>query len=358
MIYKIFRPLIFQLDPESAHNLAINFLKYFPRFSTILTYEKNYNNLQNKIFDLDFASPIGLSAGFDKNCEIALNIQKFGFGFIEVGTVTPKAQTGNEKPRIFRLTKDQALINRLGFNNLGSEIFLQNLLKTKPHFNKILGVNIGKNKETDNAIIDYIELMSKFYQYADYLTINISSPNTKNLRDLQNEKQLKEFLSAIDNQKKQLQILTNKNTPILLKIAPDLDIKQQQSIAEIVADSQISGIIVSNTTINRNFNLQSQYANEIGGISGKPLFDQSNEVLKNFYKFTNGKIPLIGVGGIFNAQDAYQKIRCGASLVQIYSAFIFQGFSLVEKIKKDLSKLLINDGFNNIKQAIGIDNLQ
>jgi dihydroorotate dehydrogenase len=357
MIYKIFRPLIFQLNPESAHNLAINFLKYFPRFATILTCEKNYPNLQNKLFDLDFTSPIGLSAGFDKNCEMALTLQKFGFGFIEVGTVTPKAQIGNEKPRIFRLTKDQALINRLGFNNLGSEIFLQNLLKTKPHFNKILGVNIGKNKDTHDSAIDYLELMNKFYQHADYLTINISSPNTKNLRDLQNEKQLKEFLLAIDNQKKQLQITTNKNTPILLKIAPDLDIKQQQVIAEIVTNSHISGIVVSNTTIKRNFNIQSQYANELGGLSGKPLFDPSNEVLKNFYKFSNGKIPLIGVGGIFNAQDAYRKIRFGASLIQIYSAFIFEGFSLVEKIKKDLSKLLIKDGFKNIQQAIGIDNL-
>jgi len=357
MIYKIFRPLIFQLDPESAHNLAINFLKYFPRFATILTCEKNYSNLQNKIFDLDFSNPIGLSAGFDKNCETALTLQKFGFGFIEVGTVTPRAQSGNEKPRIFRLTKDQALINRLGFNNLGSEIFLQNLLKTKPHFNKILGVNIGKNKDTQDSAIDYLELMNKFYQHVDYLTINISSPNTKNLRELQNEKQLKEFLLAIDNQKKQLQITTNKNTPILLKIAPDLDIKQQQVIAEIVINSHISGIIVSNTTIKRDFNLQTQYANEIGGLSGKPLFDPSNEVLKNFYKFSNGKIPLIGVGGIFNADDAYRKIRCGASLIQIYSAFIFEGFGLVEKIKKDLSKLLIKDGFKNIQQAIGIDNL-
>lgn len=357
MIYKIFRPLIFRLDPELAHELAIKFLQYLPRFSTILAYEKHYPNLQNKLWNLDFANPIGLSAGFDKNCQIALAIEKYGFGFIETGTVTPKAQKGNDKPRIFRLSQDQSLINRLGFNNLGSEVFKKNLLEIKPHFPKILGVNIGKNKDTIDPVSDYLELVDRFYNYADYLTINISSPNTQNLRDLQNEKQLQILLEAIDQQKNQLQKTTKKNIPILLKIAPDLDITQQQAICEVVINSQISGIIISNTTISRNFNLKSKNHQELGGLSGKPLYLPSNQVLKNVYKFTKGKIPLIGVGGIFNAQDAYQKIRCGASLVQIYSAFIYEGFGLVEKIKKDLSLMIKRDGFKNIQQAIGVDNL-
>ncbi len=219
---------------------------------------------------------------------------------------------------------------------------------------------ISINKVKDSAkivdvISDYLELLIKFYQHADYLTINISSPNTQNLRDLQNEKQLREFLEAIDKQKKQLQNLTNKNTPILLKIAPDLDITQQQIIAELVANSLISGVIISNTTISRNFNLKSINYHEDGGLSGKPLFELSNNLLKNFYKFSKGKIPIIGVGGVSNAQEAYLKIKCGASLIQIYSAFIFEGFSLVEKIKRDLSLILEREGLQNIEQAIGIE---
>ncbi len=358
MIYKIFHPLIFGLDAEVAHNCAIKFLKYLPKFATILANEKNYKNLNLKLWNLDFSSPIGMGAGFDKNCEIASTLQQFGFSFVEVGTVTPKAQIGNDKPRIFRLEEDKSIINRLGFNNLGAEIFLKNLIATKVNFNKILGVNIGKNKDTIDPSADYLELIKLFYQHANYLTINISSPNTKNLRDIQEENQLQKFLQAIDIQKKQMQLLTNKDTPILLKIAPDLDENKLQAIAETVLDSQISGVIISNTTVARNFNLKSQHARQQGGLSGKALFDPSNQVLKNFYKYTKGKIPLIGVGGISSAEDAYHKIRCGASLVQIYSAFIYEGFSLVEKIKSDLSLILEREGFNNIQEIIGIDNLQ
>jgi len=356
MIYKIIRPIIFKLDAENAHDLAIKFLKFFPHLATLNVFNQEFDNLNLKVFDINFANPIGLSAGFDKNAEAIKALSKFGFGFIEAGTVTPKEQIGNDKPRLFRLVEDQAIINRLGFNNLGADNFLNNLKNFSQDQSKInIGVNIGKNKDTIDAVDDYIFLLNKFYQHAKYITINISSPNTKNLRDLQNEDHLDIFLQKISSQKKQLKDKFNKNLPLLLKIAPDLDLEQQKNIAHIVLKNQIDGIIISNTTIDSNLNLQSKLSVESGGLSGAPLFEKSNQILKNFYKFTEGKIPLIGVGGIKNAEDIYKKIKCGASLVQLYSAFIYQGFGVVEKMKKDLSELVKKDGFDNISKAIGCE---
>lgn len=349
--YQIFRPLIFKLDAETAHNLAINFLKYFPNLATIFTINKQYKNLQQKLFGLDFKSPIGMAAGFDKNAEAIKALQQFGFGFVEVGTVTPKAQAGNDKPRLFRLAEDKAIINRLGFNNKGAEVFAKNL-QNNPHKN-ILGINIGKNKDTENAVSDYILLLEKFYEAASYITINISSPNTKNLRDLQKEDQLDLFLSALISKKNELEKLHNKKTPIWLKVAPDLTLEEQKTIAQIALKNKIDALIISNTTISRPENLKSKNAQESGGLSGKPLFVKSNEVLKNFYNFTEGKIALVAVGGISNAQDVYTKIKCGASLVQIYSSLIYQGFGSVEKITKELSYLVEKDGLENISQARG-----
>ena len=352
--YPIFRNLIFKLDAEVAHEAAINFLKFCPKTATLLSLKKDYENLQNKLWNVDFSNPIGLAAGFDKNAEVALTLEKFGFGFVECGTVTPLAQDGNQKPRIFRLKQDKAIINRLGFNNFGAEVFAKNMATILPKIQVPFGVNIGKNKDNEDALSDYLLLLEKFYQNASYVTLNISSPNTKNLRDLQNENQLDLFLSKIFSKKNQLKIQHQKNTPILLKVAPDLSLNEQEKIAETALKYQIDGLIISNTTIDRDLNLKSKNAAETGGLSGAPLFSKSNEVLKNFYKFTNAKIPLIGVGGVGSATDAYEKIRCGASLVQIYSAFIYQGFGLVEKIKKELSKKIAEDGFKNISQAIGI----
>lgn len=352
-IYQFFRPLIFKIEPEKAHNLALNYLKFLPKFSSLLSVPKNYENLNNSLWNLNFLNPIGMSAGFDKNAEIIMPLFNFGFGFVEAGTTTPIAQTGNDQPRIFRLIEDQALINRLGFNNLGADYFYDNLSKINKNSSQIIGVNIGKNKDTIDASSDYILLLEKFYDHADYITINISSPNTKNLRDLQNESLLNDFLQKISQCKNNLQKISHKNTPILLKIAPDLELEQQKNIAKIVMDNAIDGIIISNTTIERNFNLKNSKSVESGGLSGKPLFEKSNEVLRNFYRLTDGKIPLIGVGGISSAQDAYTKIKNGASLVQIYSAFIYQGFALVEEIKKQLSENLKKDGFKNISEAIG-----
>ena len=352
-IYQFFRPLIFKIEPEKAHNLALNYLKFLPKFSSLLSVPKNYENLNNSLWNLNFLNPIGMSAGFDKNAEIIMPLFNFGFGFVEAGTTTPIAQTGNDQPRIFRLIEDQALINRLGFNNLGADYFYDNISKIHKNSSQIIGVNIGKNKDTIDASADYILLLEKFYNHADYITINISSPNTKNLRDLQDESLLNDFLQKISQCKNNLQKISHKNTPILLKIAPDLELEQQKNIAKIVMDNAIDGIIISNTTIERNFNLKNPKSAETGGLSGKPLFEKSNEVLRNFYHLTDGKIPLIGVGGISSAQDAYTKIKNGASLIQIYSAFIYQGFALVEEIKKQLSENLKKDGFKNISEAIG-----
>lgn len=368
--YQIFRPLLFKLDAERAHNLAIGFLKYFPNLATSCVINKRYKNLQQNLWNLDFASPIGMAAGFDKNAECLKALQQFGFGFVEVGTVTPRAQTGNEKPRIFRLQEDKAIINRLGFNNKGAEVFAKNItsflynqngqqsfvVKDSQKIHKaIIGINIGKNKDTENAVSDYIFLLEKFYEAASYITVNISSPNTKNLRDLQKEDQLDDFLTTLINKKNDLEKVHNKKTPIWLKVAPDLTLEEQKTIANIVLKNKIDALIISNTTISRPQNLSSKYSLEQGGLSGAPLFEKSNQLLKNFYNFTAGKIPLIGVGGVSSAQDIYTKIKCGASLVQIYSSLIYQGFGSIEKLTKDLSILVEKDGLKNISQAIGQD---
>ncbi len=352
-LYQFFRPLIFQLEPESAHNLAIEFIKNYPfNFGKIT----EYDNLKTKLWNLDFKNPIGIAAGFDKNAKIAAKLAKFGFGFIECGTVTPLAQSGNPKPRIFRLSKDQSIINRLGFNNDGAINFLNNIKTQLDDLSKLkipIGINIGKNKDSEDAVSDYISLLDKFYDYASYITINISSPNTKNLRDLQKSDQLDSFLKAIKNHQKSLQNKSKNHPPLLLKIAPDLTNQEQETIAAICLANKIDGIIISNTTISRPDHLSDPYKNEQGGLSGQALLDKSSQILKNIYQLTKAQIPIIGVGGISNAKDAYQKITFGASLIQIYSAFIYQGFGLVEKIKSDLSKQLAADGFKNLSEAVG-----
>lgn len=351
-IYKILRPIIFFLSPEKAHNLAINYLRFFPRTASLLSCVREYDSLKSNVFGLDFKNPIGMAAGFDKNAEVFDSLKEFGFGFIEAGTVTPKAQAGNPKPRIFRLKEDKAIINRLGFNNLGADNFEKNINLRKSN-DLILGINIGKNKDTQDDFADYSDLLKRFYEKASYITINISSPNTKNLRNIQSKDNLNKFLSNVLLLKSEIN--KDKNTPILLKIAPDLSDEELKDIAEVVLKNKIDGVIISNTTIDRNLNLKSSNQKEQGGLSGKPLFDKSNEVLKKFYQYSNKEVPIIAVGGISSAEDVYEKIKNGASLVQIYSAFIYEGFSLVEKIKKDLDVILQENGHKNISEAIGID---
>lgn len=347
--YPFVKPFLFQLDPELAHNLAILALKknLLPKFPT-----KSYLSLENKVFGINFENPVGMAAGFDKNADVFNNLNNCGFGFVECGTVTPQAQSGNSKPRLFRLVEDKAIINRLGFNNKGADYFLENV-KNKQNPKQILGINIGKNKDTIDEASDYLLGLEKFYQFASYITINISSPNTKNLRNIQKAEILDQFLEKITNKKVGLIKKYQKTVPILLKIAPDLAINEVEEIAKITLKNKIDGVIISNTTINEKENLKSRFKSENGGLSGAPLLIKSNKILELFYHLTEGKIPLIGVGGISSGFDAYQKIKLGASLIQIYSAFVFEGFYLVEKIKKELDYLLKKDGFTNISQAIG-----
>ena len=336
-LYPLIRPLVFKFPPEQAHHFAL-------RFSGILGKHYQHESLKQSLFGLDFANPVGLSAGFDKNAEAIAGLSKLGFGFLELGTVTPLPQPGNPQPRIFRLVEDEAVINRLGFNNEGLEVFCENLSKAE---HKVpLGANIGKNKDQKDAIADYVKGLEAVSPLADYVTVNISSPNTAGLRDLQEKNALRELLSAL---------MERRTKPILLKVAPDLDKSQIEQLAETVLDQKIDGLIVSNTTLDRPDSLQSIHKPESGGLSGKPVFAKSTEVLRQFARIIDGKIPLIGVGGIHNGTDAYAKIKAGASLVQLYTALIYQGPALVTRINRELVELLAQDGFNHISEAIGVE---
>jgi len=336
------KKILFNLDPENAHNIAIALLKKYPNFAFPKTTE--YNNLKNNIFGLDFANPIGMAAGFDKNAEIFHKLFNFGFSFVECGTVTIKPQKGNPKPRLFRLKKDKAILNSMGFNNNGIDVFLKSIQKYSIN-NNILGINIGKNKDAKNNSNDYVNLIKKSHQFCKYITINISSPNTKNLRNLQQKEHLDQFIKEVFAIKES----ENIKIPILLKIAPDLNEKQQEEIANIALKYKIDGLIISNTTM-------SIFKNKPAGLSGEPLLDKSNIILKNIFQMTQKKIPIIGVGGVSNANDVYKKIQLGASLVQIYTAFIYQGFTLVEEIKRQLSQMVKKDGLSSISEAIGLQN--
>lgn len=308
--------------------------------------------LAQNIFGLEFKNPVGMAAGFDKNAQVISPLLRQGFGFAEAGTVTPLPQPGNPKPRLFRLREDKAVINRLGFNNKGLDYFVKHFAR-RDHGLGIAGANIGKNKDTQEAAQDYVRGLNAVYPYADYITINISSPNTPLLRNLQEREPLSQLLSELINTKKQCALTHKKNIPLLLKIAPDIDAGQREDIAGTVLDKGIDGLIVSNTTISRPSSLQSIYKNETGGLSGSPLFGLSTSTLAEMYRLTKGKIPLIGVGGIASPEDAYLKICAGASLVQLYSALVYQGFGLVHAINHELPQLLKRDGFSHISEAIG-----
>ncbi len=337
------------MPPETAHNMAIAIIKngLFPRFPA-----RFYNNLRNIVFGIPFSNPIGLAAGFDKNGETTANIFKYGFGFAEIGTVTPLPQVGNHLPRLFRLDDDMAIINRMGFNNHGAERVIANL-KDVPK-RGIIGFNIGKNKVTVDPLADYGKILPMIYDWCDYITVNISSPNTAGLRDLQGREMLDELLSLVISKRNALNVEHSNYRPVLVKIAPDLDANQLEDIAELLISHNVDGVIISNTTISRPDDLKSKAKNEIGGLSGKPLFTMSTHLLYDFYKLTSGRIPIIGVGGIFNGYDAYEKIKSGASLVQIYSGMIYEGMGIVEKSKRQLSKLLQQDGFMSVSEAIGV----
>jgi dihydroorotate dehydrogenase len=342
-MYKfIIRPILFWFDPEKVHYFTfslIRVLSKIPGFSSIFKslYKVNDKRLEVEVFGLKFKNPVGLAAGFDKDAKLYKELSNFGFGFIEIGTLTPKPQEGNPKKRLFRLKKDEAIINRMGFNNGGVKAAIERLKKNK---NILIGGNIGKNKLTPNedAIQDYEICFNQLYDFVDYFAVNVSSPNTPNLRELQEKAPLTKLLLA-------LQTLNSKKInqkPILLKIAPDLTNEQLLDIIDIVNETKISGVIATNTTISRN-DLQSKNKSETGGLSGKPLTNRSTEVIRFLSEKSNKSFPIIGVGGIHSADDAIEKLNAGATLVQLYTGFIYEGPALVKAINKAiLQKNFVN----------------
>ena len=340
------RTLLFKLDPEKAHNLAIQSLK-FNLVSNIFDENKNDPIFKTKIFDKEIDNPIGMAAGFDKNAEVYNPLFRLGFGFVEVGTITPLKQYGNSKPRVFRLVEDEALINRLGFNNHGAEVVLDRIKSN----NKLglLGINVGPNKDSDNKINDYLIGLKTFHQVADYITINISSPNTENLRNFHEETKLKELLKSILKEKNDLK----SKVPIVVKISPDINEDQINLISEILLENKINAIIISNTSDSSRDLLSDIQKHQKGGLSGKPIEKKSNILINKFYKLLKGKIKIIGVGGVDSGQSAYDKFLAGADFVQLYTGMVFKGPNIVGIIKKDLKELLIRDGVKNFTEIVG-----
>tara|TARA_B100000482_G_scaffold184339_1_gene159958 strand:+ start:76 stop:1122 length:1047 start_codon:yes stop_codon:yes gene_type:complete len=340
------RPLIFKIDPEKAHNLAIQTLK-FNLVSNVFDENKNDPIFKTKIFDKEIENPIGIAAGFDKNAEVYNPLFRLGFGFVEVGTITPLKQYGNTKPRVFRLVEDEALINRLGFNNHGAEVVLDRIkLNSKLG---LLGINIGPNKDSNDRMNDYLIGLKTFHRVADYITINISSPNTENLRNFHEETKLQELLKSIIKEKNNL----NSKVPIAVKISPDIDENQINLISEILLENEIKAIIISNTSESSRDLLSDIQKHQKGGLSGKPIEKKSNLLISKFYKLLKGKIKIIGVGGVDSGQTAYDKFLAGADFVQLYTGMVFKGPNIAGIIKKDLKELLIRDGVKNFTEIVG-----
>ncbi len=344
-MFSILRPFLFSLDPETAHDLAIKSLKLNPLPSKMFEVEDE-QMLKIQVFGKNFPNPIGLAAGFDKSAEAYNSLLRLGFGFIEVGTVTPLEQYGNPKPRIFRLEEDKALINRLGFNNDGMEIIKERIKSNSK--SGLLGVNIGPNKDTKDQKNDFCLGLKNFFDIADYITINISSPNTEGLRDFHDQEKLKDLLIALNAIKKEKKT----NIPLLLKISPDIKDNYISEIVEQATSNNISGIVLTNTT-NANRNNLINKNKEEGGLSGEPLQKISTIMIRKFYKELKGKIPIIGVGGVNSGKSAYEKILAGASLLQLYTGFVYRGPSTAKDIKKELIHILKTEGIKNIKDVIG-----
>ena len=347
-MFSFLRPYIFSLDPESAHDLAIKSLKYNFIPQSFFNVE-NEDMLSTSLFKKKLKKPIGLAAGFDKSAEVYNSLFKLGFGLVEVGTITPRKQLGNVKPRIFRLEKDKAMINRLGFNNDGVEIVSKRLSRNIPY--GFLGINIGPNKDTKNKSSDFMECLKKLHKFASYITINISSPNTEGLRDFHEEVLLTDLLSKINEMKKKQKI----SIPILLKLSPDINDQNISKINEIILKFKIDGLILTNTSNENRDKLEDIKKNELGGLSGLPIQNLSTNFIKNFYKSNRGKIPIIGVGGVDSGQSAFDKIIAGATVVQLYTGMIYKGPSIVKDIKRELVEILKKEKIKNINQAIGIN---
>jgi dihydroorotate dehydrogenase len=343
--YESFRSLLFKLDPEAAHDLTLSALRSLPSLRTAT----HYSELETTVCGLKFPSPVGLAAGFDKDAKAPNRMFRFGFGFVEVGTVTPKPQPGNEGPRLYRLVEDHGVINRFGFNSEGHEAVGRRLARiSKPA--GIIGVNVGANKDSNDRIADYAAGVRALGPLADYITINVSSPNTPGLRSLQSNEYLPRLIEEVMKAK-----VASPKKPIFLKVSPDLADSEIAAVAKASLDGGIDALIISNTTVTRPEGLQSQYRTEGGGLSGRPLRPLAMQALRAFRSAVGSKLPLIGAGGIESAEDAYERIRAGASLLQLYTALAYKGPNLVSEINKGLIELLNRDAFSNIGQAIGAD---
>lgn len=329
MLYPLLRPLLFSLDPETAHTVSLGALRSMQKLGLLTNHL--YPCQTRSVMGLDFPNPVGLAAGLDKNGAYIDALAKLGFGFIEIGTVTPRPQPGNPLPRLFRIPQAHAIINRMGFNNEGIDQLLVNIRKS--NFQGILGINIGKNFDTpvEKATEDYLICFRKAYQYASYVTINISSPNTRDLRQLQNAAELDHLLFALKTAQTELSDLQGKYTPLVIKIAPDLESVHLETIAALLMKYQIDGVIATNTTISRPHLENLPHADEIGGLSGAPLEPLSTQIIRKLHNLLQGSLPIIGVGGILSANDAKEKINAGANLIQIYTGLIYHGPDLIRQ---------------------------
>ena len=363
MLYKsLIRPLLFRKDPEESHEMILRLLAKAESFSGMLErfYRIDDARLKVKIGPLTFANPVGLAGGFDKNAVAPRTLAGFGFGFMEIGAITAQAQPGNPKPRLYRLPEDDALINRLGFNNEGATAIAAKLdaLRASGGLPKIpLGMNIGRTKivETKDAVSDFLACFERLYFYGDFFTLNVSSPNTPNLRDLQEKNLLRELLSAVQEKNRELAGRAKiEPKPVFVKIAPDMEFSQVDQIIEVVERAQLTGIVATNATAFMRETLKSPKGQEPGGLSGRPITAKVTAFVSHVYKSTRGRLPIIGVGGIFTAEDAYEKIKAGASAVQIYTGWIYEGPGAVKRINLGLTRLLKQDGLSHISEAIGM----
>ena len=343
-------PLLRWFDPEDAHRLAIQGLKLLPPARP----RPDDQKLAVRAFGLNFPNPVGMAAGFDKNAEVPDALLRLGFGFVEVGTVTPKPQAGNPRPRIFRLERDEAVVNRLGFNNDGAEAVLRRLA-ARAHQGGIVGVNVGANKDSADRAADYVRLIETFAPVASYFTVNVSSPNTPGLRNLQQAAALDDLLARVIDARERVRQNAG-DSPVLLKIAPDLSLAELDDVVQIARSRRVDGMIVTNTTLSRPATLREQSrAREPGGLSGRPLFRLSTRMVAETYVRAEGAFPLVGVGGIDSGGAALTKIRAGASLIQLYSALIYKGLGLVEDIKNDLASTLLRTGRDQLSEIVGAD---
>lgn len=359
-MYQQMKKYLFAQDPEVIHEKTIGALKLadnFPGGKAVLRsiFEVQDQRLRTDYWGISFPNPVGLAAGFDKNAEVYNSLAAIGFGFVEVGTLTPVGQEGNEKPRLFRLLEDEAVINRMGFNNHGVQAAARHLADYQDAGIPI-GINIGKNKVTPNekAADDYVKCLDALYAMGHYFVINVSSPNTPNLRDLQETASLRELLKIILAKAADMEQKGARRKPILLKVAPDMASEHMRDIVQVAVEEGISGIIATNTTLSREGLRNQTVAKQTGGLSGRPLTQRSTEWISEIYREVGSQVPIIGVGGIFTGDDAYEKIKAGASLVQVYTGMIYEGPGIAKAINKRLLELMERDGFTNISEAVGV----